>query len=319
MMNNEWHDCFIEALYKKYPKKSQLVDALMGLLSIEKESVYRRLRKEIMFTVPELLKIASSFSISLDEIVGIDSKQVIFKARLWNYLKPTNEDTNEIQMFVQDINRLKYMPDMEYLEVSNKLSHKLAYGFPYLSKLNLLKWMYQFTDEEMLPFSQIAFPEKISKLSLEYYKDSKGVNNTSFIWDHMIFEYLVSDICYFHSINLINDDEKKLIKKDLYTFLNYMSEVATKGFWPETGNKVSLYISQINIDTNYSYYYSSDVKLCFVHAFAKNEIYTVDPVMVENFRIWMQSKKKSSILISEADERSRIEFFTKQRQLIDTL
>jgi hypothetical protein len=98
-----------------------------------------------------------------------------------------------------------------------------------------------------------------------------------------------------------------------------MDEVAARGCWPETGNKVSLYISQINIDTNYSYYYSEFVTLCRVHAFAKNEIFTYDQGMVENFRNWMQSKKKSSVQISEADEKNRITFFMKQRELVDTL
>jgi len=41
--------------------------------------------------------------------------------------------------------------------------------------------------------------------------------------------------------------------------------------------------------------------------------------MIENFKAWMQMKKRTSIQISEVDERSRIEFFTTQRRLIETL
>jgi hypothetical protein len=315
----DWYDSFIKALYKKYPKRSQLTEALMDLLSIEKESAYRRLRKEIVFPVHELVKIASAWNISLDEIVGISSKQVTFKVQIWDYLNPSNEELKDMQLLVDNHDQVKDFPDMEYMEVSNRLSRILTSGFPYLNKLHLLKWMYQYVNEEVLEFSKIDFPKRVSALSLEYYKTSKNIANVSFIWDQMLFNYLIHDINYFHSIYLISDREKELLKKDLHDLLDYMEEVAAKGCWPETGNKVSLYISQINIDTNYSYYYSDFVKLCRVHAFAKNEIFTYDQKMVENFKNWMQSKKKSSVQISEADEKSRITFFMEQRKLVDTL
>jgi hypothetical protein len=41
--------------------------------------------------------------------------------------------------------------------------------------------------------------------------------------------------------------------------------------------------------------------------------------MIEDFVTWMQLKKRASVKISEVDEKSRIEFFTKQRQVVDTL
>jgi hypothetical protein len=41
--------------------------------------------------------------------------------------------------------------------------------------------------------------------------------------------------------------------------------------------------------------------------------------MVEKFRKWMQLKKRTSISISGMDEKSKMEYFAKQRQLIDSL
>jgi len=110
-----------------------------------------------------------------------------------------------------------------------------------------------------------------------------------------------------------------MIKKDLQDLLDYMLEVAHKGCYPETQNKVSLYLSQLNIDTNYTYGYSPEVCYCLINVFGKNELYTYNAEMGTNFKQWMQLKKKNSIQISEVDERSRIEFFTKQKQLINSL
>ena len=314
---NDWYDYFIEALNRKYPKKSQLIEALMDLLSIERESAYRRLRKDIIFPVQELAKIASTWHISLDEIIGINPNQIPFKVQLSNYIDPPASQLK----YIQNIIKICNSPGMKYMEVSNKLPRSLTSGFPYIARYQLLKWMYQFVkvEKRILPYSKVFFPAKMAGFVSDYYKAMKNVIDTTFIWDQMIFESLALDLRFFQSVYLITEEEKESIKKDLYIFLDYMQEVATKGYWPETNNKVHLYISSMNIDTNYNYYYSEEYKVCRVHAFAKSEIYTNNAKMIDDFVDWMQLKKRASILISEADEKNRIEFFMKQRKLVDTL
>jgi len=53
--------------------------------------------------------------------------------------------------------------------------------------------------------------------------------------------------------------------------------------------------------------------------FDKFEIYSYDAEIVKKFMSWMQQKKKASIQISEVDKKNRIDFFAKQRQIIDRL
>jgi hypothetical protein len=292
----------------------------MDLLSIEREAAYRRLRKDVMFPVEELIKIASVWNISLDEMAGIGSHQIPFKTRLLHYLEPSEEDLRHTKRVVANLNKFKNVPDMEYMEISNKLPRALSAGFPYIGRYQLLRWMYQFANKDkILPYSRIFFQPKMGKLSSEYYMAMKNVPTTTFIWDYMLFEFLVHNILYFHSIYLITDEEKTLIKNEMYALLDYLSDVANNGCWPESGNTVNLYISYINVETNYSYYYSSKYKACRVHAFGKSEIFTADQVLIEDFRSWMQLMTRSSFQISKADERSRIEFFIKQRKLVDTL
>ena len=348
MTNNLWYDRILEVLHEKFPQKSQLTEALMDLLSIERESAYRRLRKDVMFTVEEVMKMAFAWNISLDEIVGINFNEISFKMRLMNYLDPSNEDLNSFKKKIDRFEEFKDVPEMEYMEISNKLPRVLSCGFLHLSKFQLFKWAYQFNmsqhheektlsysqvfftkkmaklmsdchEKKTLSYSQVFFTSKMAKLMSDCYVGMKNVAYTTYIWDYMIFNHVVNDIRYFHSIYLITDEEKKLIKQDLYDLLDYLSEVTIKGCWPENGNNVKLYISYLNIDTNYSYYYSNEFKICRVHAFSKNEIYTTDPAAIEDFKIWMQLKKRAAVQIAKADEKARIEFFIKQRELIDTL
>jgi len=321
MENNIWYDAFIEILHEKFPKKSHLTQALMDLLEIEREAVYRRLRKDVIFPAHEVVKIASAWNISLDEITEINSGQISFQMREMNYLNPSEGETNFLRFIIESIKYLKKTPSTEFMDICNKIPRQLCAGYQYLNKFYLFKMACQYFNEKELvvPFSQIAISEEKLKLTKDYYEVIKYVPNTSFIWDRRIFEYLINDIKYFHSIYMITDEEKELIKNDLQNLLDYMHEVANKGCYPETQRKVSLYISQLNIDTNYSYTFTSDVNICFVHVFEKFEIYSFNSEMVANFITWMQLKKRTSIQISEVDERSRIEFFAKQRKLLESL
>jgi len=320
MINEAWYNRFLEALLEKYPKKIMLVEELMNLLFIEREAAYRRLRKDVTFSIHEIVKISHAWNISLDNIVGICSGQIPFLMRPFNYIAPSENELKILQHIIHSINELKNSPDTEFLDICNKLPRQLLAGFGYLNQFYLFKWNYEYgNNKKVVPFSQIIISKEKHKLTTDYHEAIKNVPQTNFIFDRLLFDNLVDEILYFHSIQMITDEEKELIKKDLYALLDYLLEVATNGCYPETQNKVNLYVSRLNINTNYSYTYTNQISICFIHVFDKFEIYTFDAEMVSNFRTWLQLKKRSSIQISEVDKKSRIEFFTKQRQIVDAL
>ncbi len=322
MENDYWYDCFIEALHEKYPDRTQLVQELVNLLSIEREAVYRRLRREVVFPFPEAVKIAFAWKISLDRIVNIDSGQVPFTMRSMNFLSPTRRELFYLREKLNDLHLVGSYADSEYMEICNKLPRSVITGFTQLYRFDLFKWSYEYGDREgevPRPFTQTVIPAEIQQMMPEHFRSVKNIAGVNYIWDQRLLNHLVHDIQYFHSIQMITGEEKELIRQDLYALLDYLFEIVNNGYFRETGNKVNLYISRINLDTNYSYLYTEELKFCRVHVFNKHEIYTYDEEMTNNFKSWMQLKKKSSILISEVDQKSKIKFFAGQRRFIDNL
>ena len=322
-MNNEWNDVFMEMLYKKYPKKNQLAEALMDLLCIEREAVYRRLRKDVMFPVNEVVKIASAWNLSLDETIGLTSQKVSFQMHPLNYLTPSKEDMDFLRERVQAIKHLNDVPDSGHVVVCNHLMRSLIAGFPNLYKFIVFKWAYEYynsgNEKSSTTLSDTVIPEKVLEQMDIYNKYIKCVTNTIYILDNMIFENFVRDIQFFHSIFLLTDEEKEILKKELHALLDYLLEVANLGYFPETKNRVNIYISMLHINTNYSYLYSEGAEACRVHAFNMYDVTSYNQEMIENFKAWLQKKKGTSFKISESDEKSRIEFFMKQRQIVDEL
>ncbi|MCL2245570.1 MAG: hypothetical protein FWC10_00415 [Lentimicrobiaceae bacterium] len=315
-----WYDAFMEIIQKKYQKRTQLTKALIELLSLEREAVYRRLRKEVSFSAHEIAILASAWNISLDEIMGVNSGIISFHMRINNLHDPSEEECKFMRYITQSIDYLKNFPSTEFMDICNKLPRQLLAGYEYLNRFHLFKWTYQYCNyKEALPFSKIIMSKEQRNITKEYYNAVKQVPNTNFILDFKIFDYLINDIRYFISIYMITEEEKELIKKDILDLLDYLLEVANKGYYPETHKRVNLYISQLKVPTGYSYTYTPEVNTCYVHVFEKFEIYTFHSEMVNNFISWMQLKKRTSIQISEVDERSRIEFFSKQKQLVESL
>jgi len=315
-----WYDIFIEYLYEKYPKKAQLAEEMINLLCIEREAAYRRLRKEVVFPAHEIVKIASAWNISLDEIVGINSGLVPFQLQPLNYLEPSKKEMINLQKRVKAIEHLNNTTNSEYMEVCNKIPRPIYINSMTLYRFKIFKWAYQYNiDEVYRPYSKIIIPEKICQQFEKYHKSIKNTTTSSFILDQMIFEHFVYDVKYFHSILLITDEEKELLKERLHFTLDYLNEIANKGCYPDTQKKVNIYISQLNINTNYSYYFTEKLKSCRIHAFGKFDICSYDTNMVANFRNWSNLNKRAAVQISETNEKNRIDFFSKQRKLIDSL
>ena len=320
IMDNAWYDDFLDILNEKYPKKGQLTQELMDLLSIEREAVYRRLRKEVLFPINEVVKIASKLGLSLDEITGLNSDKVSFLMQPINYLKPTNEDTSYMKRMIKLINNFRNSPNSEYMEICNKLPRSLTSGFQQLRKFSIFKWNYQYGEEKInLPYSKINITKPMQQTMLDFYLAMKNISQVSYIFDNMLFDYLVGDIRYFHAIQMITDEDKELLKEEISNLIDYLYLVTNIGAFPETRNTVNFYISQINIDTNYSYLYTDNYKVFRIHVFNKYETKNYDPETVSKFRTWMQLKKRSTIQISAVDEKSRIEYFDRQRILIESL
>jgi len=320
MNEHTWYDVFIESLHEKYPKRAQLVQEIINLLCIEREAVYRRLRKEVFFPAHEVVKIAITWGISLDEITGVNSGLVPFKLVPINYLNPTKNEMMNFQQRVRSLKLFVAFPSTEHMEVGNKLPRALSTSFPLLYKLKIFNWDYLYNmDETGNKFSDIIIPEGITQEVQNYNEIVKNTNLTNFILDQRVIEFIVRDVQYFYTILLLSNEDKELIKNELHALLDYMNEIANKGCYPETQKKVNLFVSQIHNNTNYNYYYSDEMKSCAVHAFGKFDLYSYDPELVTNFRNWMNLKKRASIQISEVNERKRIEFFSKQRQVVEML
>ncbi|MDR2626977.1 MAG: hypothetical protein LBC40_02970 [Dysgonamonadaceae bacterium] len=310
----------LQEIRRKVPHSPKLTNVLVKLLMMEKEAVYRRLRGDVPFTFHEIAIVAKEFGLSLNNIVGIDSeKSRPFQLKINDYTYP---DEVDYKMFEDEIEmlRLAKNDDSSMAEASNILPQSLVMDFNYIAKFYFFKWDYHQNERnQMKSFGEFNIPDRILKLQRDLNQEIKNIKYSFYVWDHFIFQYLVNDIKYLAEMYLLTPEDLLLLKDDLYQFLEYAENIAIKGVYPDTRNKVHLYISDVNIETNYSYIKTHNQQISKIRSFVLNSLVSHDPRSFEHVKSWINSLKRTSTLISVSGEKQRMQFFEKQREIINSL
>ena len=313
----------LEALKKKIPQKSRLASTIAEILMIEKESVYRRLRGDVHFTLCEAWTVAKELGISLDEIGGITTVSNIKPLQMELPLLHKSIDNfnfDVLENFVKQLKNFTDQPSSEFAAALGSLPSSIYSPYRKLTKFFFYKWLYQFGGgEAQKRFEEIELPNRLMKLKKEIEHYTERFSQTTYVWDPIIIENLVNDIKYFSSIRLINGEDVSALKNELLELLEKLETITSEGKYPGTGKDVYFYISNINIGMNYSYISTKSSCMSLFSTFIIQAINSYERETCDKLRNWVTSLKRSSVLISQSGEKERIMFFEKQRSIINTL
>lgn len=315
------HESLLNAVKEKLPQGANLANALSEILFIGKEAVYRRIRGEVPFTFFEISMISGKLNISIDSIVGVSApNSALYHIDKIKFVDPAEADYISFNNCIEAFRQVGRDPQSEVGSSCNRVPFAFTMKYDHLCKFRSFHWMYQHCKlEDIRPFHQITIPEKLMKMHKEHTKAQFSAGKTIFIWDSLIFSYMVNDIKYFNSIQYLLDSDLRIIKEELLTMIDELEETATRGRFEETGKKVKIYISNTNFENSYSYVESEKFFFTLVWAFTLNGLASYDTDMFVFLKNMIKAQQRLSTLISESGEKQRIQFFNKQRELINSL
>jgi hypothetical protein len=310
----------IEAIRGSLPANAHLSNALIDILGIGKEAVYRRLRSEVPFTFAEASLISKSLGISLDHISSVSTDKVaMFDLHIMKNGDPFETYYCAMKDLLHYYATVKDDPSAEWYTASNIVPHAFYMDHDYLSKFLLYKWMYQQGNAmNMKYYRDLEVPDKIRRLQMDYVDITKSIASSTFIWDEMMFLSLINELRYFSHINLITDKEKDMLKEEILMMIDILEDLAAKGEH-ENGKKIYFYVSSINFEATYSYLQANVMRLSTIRLYSINTISTTDWNVFEYHKSWIQSLKKYSTLISMSGEMQRVQFLKKQRSYVNEL
>jgi hypothetical protein len=314
------HTNVINAIKEKIPQNANIANVLTDILYIGKEAIYRRLRGEVPFTFEELAAISRTLGISLDNIAGsARQKSRPFQLELTEYVNPTEIDYSQMEEYINSLHASRKDPHTEFASSANVFQQTLYIGYDYLNKFYMFKSLYQAGGvDSVKSLDEIKISPRLNDIQKKYQEEAMYIKHTFYIWDYMIFGYLVNDIKYYASIRYITQEDVAALKEDLLKFMDKMERLAAKGEF-ETGNKIQLFLSSLNFESTYSYLKTQNMNLSNIIAFTLNSVVSLDTTTFYRLKTWIDSLKRLSTLISESGEMQRVKFFKEQRELVNTL
>ena len=302
------------------PPRVKSIDYLMETLDISRESVYRRIRGDISFTLEEIAKLSIELGFSIDELIMKDMPSRVF----FNLHTTATQSPSEVfiaiyQRYFNNIFDITYVKDIESIMVLNHIPPEFIIFFNHLFKFSYYRWMHQNQEVSLKYFySDVTLPESLLSLQHKSVENLKLIKNNTFIIDSNIFFNLIREIQYYYKRRLINDDEFLALKNDLIGLVNKMENIAQTGFYGPNA-KYNLYLSSLNIDSSSRFIkFDEQAKSLFF-------VNSIEPVIVMNpslctmHKRWLESMRKYATLITQSNEILQVKYFNKQRNFIEEI
>lgn len=312
---------FIKIIKESMPGNQNLAFFLMDILPIGREAVYRRIRGEVPFTMPEMAIIADRLNLSIDNL--IDNKninKIPFNLDLIN-------DSFSLNGFVEILERQKF--HLESFQKNKHISLKAAFNsIPYsflleystITKFQIYKYIYQVSPSPNIgTLSDYKISNEINTMQREWLKAMRKLDSFQYILDKRLFIYVAEDIAQFYRMKLISAEEKELLKDEILIFLSDLEEMAVTGISKMTGKQIEIFLSHIHFDTSYIYYESEDMEIAHFRLFTINGIRSNNNKICEKQKKILESLLHSSTRITLSNALFRKQFFKDQHKEISKI
>jgi hypothetical protein len=319
-LNEKFYNQFIQEIKKTVPERGELPKVLSELLSIEKMSVYRRLKGDISFTFAEIIAIARHLNISLDSILNITSpyRSLPFYLHFQDYFNLDEIDYKMSRDYIEAIKAASMDPHSEFGSATNILPMHAYVNTESIFRFFMMKWIYQFGNaNSVIHYSEIEVPERLCMHHKKFMEEVQNIKYTFFIRDDYALLNLIRDIRYFKAIHLLTQEDVDLLKEYLYETVNTVEKLAINETF-DNGNKVDIFVSEIALETSYSYLASENINITMIDAFTMGAVTSLDAKVTEITKKCLHSIKRTSTIIT-GSEKNRIEFIEKQRRYIEEI
>jgi hypothetical protein len=317
-MKTDLNSILITTILENIPKNMKTVSFLMDALQLSRESVYRRIRGEISFSVEEVALLSTKLGFSIDEMLG---KTKIGRAFFDLLSINTNESSevflNMLKRYHSHIEAVINSENGKIIMALNRLPPTFHVFFDNLFKFVYYKWLHQ-NDEisSKHPFSSVEIFPDLYSIQEKIQIALKTISNISLIFDPNVFLGMIRDIQYFYQRRLICSEELDVLKNEMFMLIDFYENIAKTG--TIDNNRAYIYLSPLYINANTCY-----VNLDQYTSQSIFWIMTVNPMFVSNQDVclihkrWLSSLQRQSILITLSNEILQAEFFDKQRKYVE--
>ena len=307
------------------PDHVSLVDEIADLLDLSNDSAYRRIRGEKQLSLHEVQKLAGSFNISLDDLVGNPPNSVTFRTNFLEEEAYSFRDwLGNLLKFTQTANQTA---DGEAIFILNELNIYQIIQVPEVCAFKLFFWLksnLDFPAYRDARFSLQQMDGELIPLCEEITRNYVRIRTIEFTTEETLSSFLKQVLYYYDAGFFETKEDARILCNKLKELVDHMQEQASLGYkFPygktqvgEEGN-FQLYHNDIVLADNTILVSSGDFRSTFLTSNAINLMQSHDREFFEYNYQWGKSLLAKSTPISGTAERERNRFFRILHEQID--
>ena len=317
MSDIQLQEYLFQRIREKLPTNASLSEVVSELLNVSNDSAYRRIRGETPLIIDETRILCQYFKISIDQLLNIDKKSVIFTPVLLdatennfeNYLTGILKGLKHIASFEEK--------DVIYLAKDMVLFHN--FYFKPLFAFRYFFWMksiVQDPDFGNRKFKLDCLPPHIEKLGKEITSVYNSFHSTE-IWNTVCINSSVAQIEYYREAGFFNSDKDSYLVyealRDTIEHLRIQAEYGCKFLPGETPaykkNNFDLYYNRLVLGDNTILAITNQKKTLYLAYDTLNYMMTQDESFCNSAYEMIQGLLKKATILSNVSEKQRNIFF----------
>jgi hypothetical protein len=299
---------FLAHVKNRLPANASFADELAEILSISRDSAYRRIRGETVLSLDEVKKLYDRFGISVDVILSNSSQMVTFHRRVVDSNYTLEKWLNSV---LKNLDFLRTFEDHEMIFSAKDIPIFHYFRLPELSSFKLFFWMKTllgYPDYEHLQYAPAKVPKELIALANRVWRKYSALHTIE-IWNEEAVYDTLRQIEFYLECGLFQRKEDAIALCDqLIQLLELIRQEALLGKKSE-GGRFGMYNNEILIADNTVFARMGTKRSVYVNQNALNLLLTFQEPFCEQTEQYLQNLMKKSTQISMSGERERNRFF----------
>jgi hypothetical protein len=315
-----------DAISSQLPPNRSLVDTLMDILEVSRDSVYRRLRGDTRIDFDEASKLAMHFSISLNDIMHNKEDRIVFQRD--RFIHSVEDLQQMLQNNLDTFTIIEQSSARKVYYLAKDIPFFHIYGFPELASFRMYVWLksvYYIDKIDGKNFSMSDIPQSLVDLASKIYRKYERIPVVE-IWNETTPSSLLMQIDYYYEAGLFSSKEEALnICEQFRLMVRRIYKSALNGYRVlENGTAVpnatfEMYINEILIMDNHILSEVNGNLRYFMPYGGVNYIVTADRSICTDMKSYIDRQLTKSSLISQVSEKERNRFFIRLGRQIEQL
>jgi len=311
---------FLEEVRKRLPLHVALADELAEVLSISRDSAYRRIRGETVLSLDEVSSISQHFRIPVDQIISPTTDIVSFSNRFVTEEGFTFEKW--LQSIEKNMDTIRASPKHEMIISAKDVPIFYYFNLPELSAFKMFFWMksilrYRAFQEEK--FSPALVSKSLLSLGRRIYEKFTSLHRTE-LWSDDTIHASIRQIEFYHDCGLFSDPSQGIhLCDDLMQVLRQVRDLAAVGHNSNSGNNYNLFKIEILIADNTFLFKMESKREVFINHNMLNVLSTAQQSFCLQTENYLLNLLNTATKISGTGEKERSKFFNIMEEKVNSL